>query len=513
MAAYQPSALEESLRGFQGGHENRLSRRRRALKVNAIGLPRPRASLLILMTALPALGQSPPVSPERPWHSTEERQIRSETQRYRQTGLRIDSDKIYSLAELIDLAEAHNPETRVAWENALAQAGALGVARSELYPTVSAVALAGADRYEVPLGSEFYRQTTPTLQASLDLNYTIFDFGARRGRINAEGARALAVNFAFNDVHRKLIYEVQEAYYRLLNASGQEGAARASLANAQAVQQAAEERLHNGLATLPDVLEARSATAQAQYDLQAVLGAEEIARGDLATALGASAATMIRVQPLTEVPTPESIADSVNQAIGRALEQRPDLQAEVAGIREANAQRSEARAAFYPGLNLKANPTAQSTWVQQQTLPWGHTSDLTGGLELSLNWTVFDGGARRSRLAQADAGIRGAEAQVAAARDRIEDEVWTAYSNLNTAFRQREAASSLLEAATQSYAAALESYNYGVRNLLDVTAAQKVLAQARSQDILARAQVLTALAYLAFRAGDSIQAKNGSIRP
>jgi hypothetical protein len=34
--------------------------------------------------------------------------------------------------------------------------------------------------------------------------------------------------------------------------------------NAQAVQQAAGARLQNGLATLPDVLEARSATAQAQ---------------------------------------------------------------------------------------------------------------------------------------------------------------------------------------------------------------------------------------------------------
>ena len=103
--------------------------------------------------------------------------------------------------------------------------------------------------------------------------------------------------------------------------------------NAQAVQQAAEERLRNGLATLPDVLEARSATAQAQYDLQAVLGAEEIARGDLATALGASATTRIRVQPLSEVPTPESVADTVEEAIRRALEQRPDLQAQVAEIR------------------------------------------------------------------------------------------------------------------------------------------------------------------------------------
>ena len=101
---------------------------------------------------------------------------------------------------------------------------------------------------------------------------------------------------------------------------------------------------------------------------------------------------------------------------------------------------------------------------------------MTGGVALSLNWTVFDGGARRSRLEQAEAHIREAEARVSAASDQIEDQVWTAYSNLNTAFRQREAATALLTAATQSYSAALESYNYGVRNLLDVTNAQKVLA-------------------------------------
>ena len=133
-------------------------------------------------------------------------------------------------------------------------------------------------------------------------------------------------------MHRKLIFQVQQAYYRLLNASAQDTAARASLANAEAVQQAAEERLRNGLATLPDVLEARSATAQSQYDLQAVLGAEQIARGDLATALGAPAATMIRVEPLSEVPTPDSIGETVEQVIDRALDQRPDLQAELAGV-------------------------------------------------------------------------------------------------------------------------------------------------------------------------------------
>ena len=460
-----------------------------------------------------AFAQSPPASPDRPWHTPDERQITNDGKRLREPVFPIEPDKAYSLAELIDLAEAHNPETRVAWENARAQGAALGIARSELYPTLSAVALSGVVRQEIPLGSQFYRQTVPALQATLDLNYTILDFGARRGRISGESARLLAANFSFNDVHRKLIFQVQLAYYRLLNASAQDTAARASLANAEAVQQAAEERLRNGLATLPDVLEARSATAQSQYDLQAVIGAEENARGDLATALGAPAVTMIRVEPLSDVPTPDSISATVEQVIDRALDQRPDLQAELAGIRLAQAQRKEARAAYYPSLTFRASPSAQSLWVQQQTLPWGHTADLTGGMALSLNWTVFDGGARRSRLMLAEAEIRRAASQVSAARDSIEDEVWTAYSNLNTAFRQREAATALLDSATQSYAAALESYNYGVRNLLDVTAAQKVLAQARSADILARTQVLATLADLAFRSADSIQSNTRKPRP
>jgi outer membrane protein TolC len=353
----------------------------------------------------------------------------------------------------------------------------------------------------------------PDSQVTLELNYTIFDFGARRGRIDAAAARLLASNLGFNDVHRQLIYQVQQAYYRLLNASAQETAARASLANAQAVQQAAEERLNNGLATLPDVLEARSATAQAQYDLQALLGAEQVAHGDLATAMGASANTTIHVQSFSQLSTPEAVEETVEQVVDRAVEQRPDLQVEVAGVREARANRNEARAALYPTLGATATPTAQSLSLLQQNLPWGHTSDLTGAVAVSLNWTVFDGGARRKRLAQSEAQIKQTEAQVEATRDQIENEVWMAYANLNTAFRQREAATALLDAAAQSYAAALESYNYGVRNLLDVTAAQKVLAHARSADILARTEVLATLSDLAFRAGDLIQTSNTRRNP
>jgi outer membrane protein len=468
--------------------------------------------LLMLFTkSVPA--QSAPVSPDRPWHTSAGLKIEADSKKIPDLRFNIDSTKTYALAELIDLAEAQNPATRVDWERARTQAGALGVTRSELFPMLASAAVSQTARQQAFFGNRFYGQEIQDLQVEMDLNYTVFDFGARSGRINEAKAQLLAANFAFNDTHRQVVYQVQQSYYRLLNSMGQEDAARASLSNAHAVQQAAEERLAHGLATLPDVLEARSATAQAEYDLQAIIGAERIARGDLATAVGAYATSVIRVQPLDQIPTADAIDDTVDQAINRAFGQRPDLIQQVAEIRSAEAGVKQAKAAYYPALSLTAILAVPSLSGLQSPYPWAHTTDLAGQLSFNLQWTVFDGGARKSRMAEARAGVRAAEAEANVKRNQTADEVWTAYSNLTTAFRQRQSALALLQASTQSYNAALESYSNGVRNLLDVTAAQRTLAQARSADVSARTQVLTSLADLAFTTGDSIRNNNARPRP
>ena len=50
----------------------------------------------------------------------------------------LDKSRAYTLAELIDLAQLHNPSTRVAWENARDAALATGIARAAYLPSVSA---------------------------------------------------------------------------------------------------------------------------------------------------------------------------------------------------------------------------------------------------------------------------------------------------------------------------------------------------------------------------------------
>lgn len=461
----------------------------------------------LLMASGLAQAQSLPNAPSRPWQAPA-KSLQSIENQSVQALPRVtvtNPPATYALDDLINVAEEHNPDTRVAWEQARARLAAVGVARSDLYPTLVAAALSQTNRMQVYLNTQFYRQTEQSFDLALELNYTVFDFGARRGRIDTAQARLLAANFAFNDVQRNLIYHVAAAYYQLLNAAGQVEAAEASLANAQAVQDAAEVSLKNGLATLPDVLEAKAATAEAEYDLQATLGAREIAHGDLAKVLGISPDTSIPVVPIEKLKLPQSVEHTVDQDMERAMVQRPDLMKQIAAIRAAQGEIKTARAAYFPTLTLNVRPDAQDVYGLQQQLPWGNTAGLVGGMTLNLHWTVFDGGLRKNTLAEARANKRAATAQAGVLRDQIEDGIWTAYSNLETSFRQQRAAAAFLAASQLSYNAAIESYHYGVRNLLDVTAAQKTLAQARSTDILARAQVLTALADLEFETGDSIQ--------
>jgi outer membrane protein len=463
-----------------------------------------RAMLLVfLFCGGCVFSQGPPPSPNHPWHSVEELGLQVQAQ-FLPRSFTLDYSATYSLGELIDFAETHNPETRFAWERARAQAANLGLARSELYPTLAATAMSQLTAQDIFFGSNFFRQTIQESEGRLELSYTVFDFGARESRISTARAELLAANATFNDTHRQVIYNVQVAYYQLLNSVGQLAAARASLTNAQTVQEAVEERMAHGLATLPDVLEARSATAQAGYDLESIVGAQDIAQGNLARSLGTTPTVPIQVQPLDQLTIPDTLSDTVDKALSRAFAQRPDFMQQLARVRSANSQVDEARAAYYPTLSLNAFGAGQA-YIASQSGPWIQNKDLAGGVGLSLTWKVFDGGARKSRLAQAKADALASEASANSTRDAIAEEVWRSYSDLRTAFHQRESALALLSAAEESYAAALEAYNHGLRNLVDVTAAQRTLARARSTDVLARTQVLASLAALAFRTGDSIQ--------
>jgi outer membrane protein len=464
-----------------------------------------RAGLFALLTliALAVRGQQAPPSPDKAWPVSLQSGSRSQGVQTSTARPSLDPNRVYKLPDLVDIAEQSNPETRILWERAKQRAAAVGIVRSALFPTVAAVASASVNQYSLFFG-KFYHEDTALFPALVNLSYTVFDHGARRAKIDQAEANLLAADFSFNDTHRKIIFRVTAAYYRLLDAMGQEDAARATITDAQTVQQAIEARLANGLATLPDVLEARAATAQAQYELASIQGLEAIARGALATVLGASPTGMFRIED--SKTSPPSIDDSMETIVERAIGQRPDLQAQMTLIRSADAEIKKARSAFYPEISFSGDWGHSNGFGQQKNFgPSAQSAIYPYQAQIKITWNIFDGGARSNSLALARSASKEAQAQVTLSRDEIENEIWTSYTTLKTAQQQQNAANALLEAAQQSYAAATEAFQAGVRTFIDVTTAQRGLARARTAQVTARIQLLSSFADFAFRAGDPIQ--------
>ncbi len=457
--------------------------------------------------------QSAPPSSDAVWQPNGVQTLEHELSGRPHEAIDLVPDKAYTLAELIDLAQQHNPETRVAWQEAKSKAAALGIARSTLYPTMSALALAVTLRNAALVGEFFHRQTEAVFEPVLHVEYLVFDVGGRSGEIDAAKANLLASDLAFNNTHRQVIYQVASAYYRLLNAEGQRQAAEVSLENARTVEEDATARLENGLATKPDELEATAARTQADFDLQAAVGVVDIARGDLATTVGLAPGAQFKVQGIDELKLPSAIAGSIDQEIDRALRQRPDLLQQLERVRAADASIKQARSTYFPSLNFTGNGGLARAYGQQDLFPGHYAQGEAWNVELELKWTLFDGARREYRLDLAKADKKAAQAQLDALRDQVANEVWAAYSNMRTSLRQQQAAAALLTASQLSYEAAHEAYGYGVRNLLDVVSAQKVLAQARSEDIAARTQLLLQVTNLAFRTGDLIQTQHWSPGP
>ncbi len=295
--------------------------------------------------------------------------------------------RTYSLPELVDFAQSHNPETRIAWELAKQRADQAGVAQASLYPTVAVAALAQQDRHRVLFGSAFYQQDVTVVEPTLEVYYTVLDFGARRAGIEVARAGTLAAELTFNDTHRKLIYSVASGYYRLNSALAQADAAQATLMNAQTVQAAVEERLRNGLATLPDALEARAATAQASYELETVRGLERLAHGQLADSLGIRPTTAIKIQPLDTNANSGSWRDGRSFHSKRAILQRPDLLAQATRLQAADAAIRSARSQYFPKLTFSGSTDEQYQRGSQPPLPGisGNCTILVSQAKLHLD--------------------------------------------------------------------------------------------------------------------------------
>jgi outer membrane protein len=422
----------------------------------------------------------------------------------------LDPAHPYTLAELIDLAEHHNPSTRTIWERAKQKASELGLAKSSYYPELDGLAVLGDERlinpFPEPLAPRGYVMVElPLVKPEVTLQYLIFDFGKREGIVHSAKAEKLAAGADIIQLNQALAFRVASAYYLLVTAQERLQAARDTLRTAQTTQDAAENRLNNGLATLPDVLNARAETSQDAFDEESADGDEKIARVALTEAVGADPSPDIVIDNQRSAPLPEKLTMSIDALIDRAMQNRPDLMAQTLRVRSAEARIQAAKAEYKPQIVLSASAAQTSVWPSADYGQLGSASEPTWSVALGVHWRIFDGGERKNEVLIAESKRREAEDELTAEHDQTTREVWTAYLAFRTALRKQEAAVALLESANASYSASLDAYKYGVKNLVDVVTAEKQLAQARLSSVAARSELFIQAVNLEFATGNLLR--------
>jgi outer membrane protein TolC len=180
-------------------------------------------------------------------------------------------------------------------------AAEVGSRRASYFPFVEADGVLERSKSSDATGRLTFIQTTygPSIAAS----WLLFDFGAREADVGEATRLLYAGRLGAQLRDQTVVLNVAQEYYRYLNAKAQVLAQRASLEETRRNLAAAEERHRAGIATIADVLQARTQASQVQLALQDAEGQVQIIRGSLATALGVPATVPVDVGELpTELP-------------------------------------------------------------------------------------------------------------------------------------------------------------------------------------------------------------------
>jgi outer membrane protein TolC len=483
-----------------------------------------------------------PPSPVRPWAPPSLPGYEGELRGYQPTEAEqrylpaIDPRKTYNLAELIDIAQRSNPETRVAWERARMAAAAVGLTESAYYPYIVAAAAGGYDRAFIPFPQLRADLTKPptngnlpnvdivgggTLitesllaRAELNAKWLLIDFGERSAIRAAAREKLMMANVGFNGTHQKIVFDVTDRFYQLGTAQQKVMVTQSALDAAKTVEEAAHARFDNGLATKPELLQAQQQSAQSNFDLEASRGAESDAKVALIESIGLLPTVSLKVADLPETRNLSAqAADSVRELITKALSQRPDLVAKLANVRSKEYEIRRIRAEYYPKVTLDGHFTETDLQVSVAKSDYFGGTRPTFGAFLTMNVPIFDGFARRHKLDMAEAELHQAENELSGARDSAAREVWKAYTGYTTALKKQDAAEKLLTASKSAFDAVLESYKQGLSTYPEVVSTERNLTAALATSHDTQAAIYTSQAALALSVGDLARPAPRTVRP
>ena len=395
------------------------------------------------------------------------------------------------LQALIREALAQNYDLRIAAARVLQAQAALGITRSEQFPTISGGA--GAVNVRNPQTKVSPAYETSANQLNLSLFWELDFWGKFRRATEAARANLLATEWAQKAVISTLVSNVASAYFQLRELDLEMEISQRTLSSRKESLRLVEVREKGGTTSLMDVRQSEQlvyAAAEAIPDLERRIEQQE---NFISILVGRNPGSITRGKSLVENQFPPTVPAGLPSSL---LERRPDIQSAEHELVAANALIGVAKAAYFPQITLTAVGGYQSSALSSLfTGPAGFWN--FGG---QLTQPIFTAGRIRS-------GVKLSEAQKQEALlfyQRSIQEAFREVADSLIAYRKnqefREQQKLLTESAQDATRLADVRYRGGVTSYLEVLdsdtryfEAELTLAQAQLNERLALVQIYNAL--------------------
>ncbi len=338
---------------------------------------------------------------------------------------------------------------------------------SSLRPVVSYAANAGKSWVRDNGGWDSVSGLSASISLSAEL--TLVDFGRRQLGIELAKESVLATRQALVNVEQQVLLAAVQAY---VNVRLTQEIVLLRQSNVRLITQelnAARDRFEVGEITRTDVSQAEAALASAQALLVTAEGNHLVAREAYKVAVGSYPGR------LAALPASPSIGRSVQEARAVALRTHPTILSTQHQVKASELNVALAEAAMKPTVGLGL------------TLSDSNTTDLNARLGLSMNQTIYAGGANSARYRKA---VANKEATFAGLRQTVvlvEQNLANAWSSLDVYRASITATDGQIRAAQAAFDGVREEAQLGARTTLDVLEAEQDLLNARASRLEAEA--------------------------
>jgi len=400
-----------------------------------------------------------------------------------------------TLSQLIELALKHNPKTHLAWQRVCAAKARRGQVRSAFYPSLDLGGNITREKGPSPLTQDSYYQSL--FAASLEMSYTLLDFGERSWQNKSAGRLLDSARYMHYQSFQDVIAQVKTDYFDLLYQLSQERANEESVNSAELALKIATAKYESGVGDRSDIAVAKttfcSALSQLTEQRQRVRSAQTRLTADIGFPFQASLCLGGFDEDL-EIGRDLRSAESL---VELAMHKRPDIKALKKKVEAEAAAVRYSKAEGYPKLHGRASVGESYTRISGG----GHYADSNFSAGVELKFPLFSGLYYRNKAKEAKAKMRAAQASLEEREIDVIRSVLDAKNGALSAAERYKTTRAFLDAALSSYEITLSKYKAGTAPLLNLSQAIADLASARSQHIEAKRDWYVFLTDLGYATG------------